>query len=282
MTLEVSNISVSLGGFEILKDIAISVPEAGMTGLIGPNGAGKSTLFSVISGFLKQSAGRIQFGGRDLDGTGAAVRARAGMVRTFQVPREFRHMTVRENLYAAAPDQPGEHLINLLIRSAKVNLREREVRQQGEEVLDFLKLRKVADVPSGQLSGGQKKLLELGRVLMLKPKMILLDEPFAGVNAVLIAEIVDRIRELHAGGVGFLIIEHDLEAISETLDAGSAGIVVVVDPGEADEVEQLLANASKVTRKEIAVDQEIRDDGDAKTATRGERPERNAAGRRCR
>jgi len=146
------------------------------------------------------------------------VRARAGMVRTFQVPREFRHMTVRENLYAAAPDQPGEHLINLLIRSAKVNLREREVRQQGEEVLDFLKLRKVADVPSGQLSGGQKKLLELGRVLMLKPKMILLDEPFAGVNAVLIAEIVDRIRELHAGGVGFLIIEHDLEAISDLVD----------------------------------------------------------------
>ena len=218
MTLEVSNISVSLGGFEILKDIAISVPEAGMTGLIGPNGAGKSTLFSVISGFLKQSAGRIQFGGRDLDGTGAAVRARAGMVRTFQVPREFRHMTVRENLYAAAPDQPGEHLINLLIRSAKVKLREREVRQQGEEVLDFLKLRKVADVPSGQLSGGQKKLLELGRVLMLKPKMILLDEPFAGVNAVLITEIVDRIRELHAGGVGFLIIEHDLEAISDLVD----------------------------------------------------------------
>ncbi len=218
MTLEVGNISASLGGVEILKDIAFSVPEDGITGLIGPNGAGKSTLFSVISGFLTQSSGHIQLGGRTLDRTGAAERARAGMVRTFQVPREFRHMTVRENLYVAAPDQPGEHLINLLIRRARALEREREIREQAEDVLDFLKLSKVADVPSGRLSGGQKKLLELGRVMMLKPRIILLDEPFAGVNAVLIAEIVDRIRELHGQGIGFLIIEHDLGALSDLVD----------------------------------------------------------------
>jgi branched-chain amino acid transport system ATP-binding protein len=218
MTLDISHISASLGGVEILRDIAFSVPEDGMTGLIGPNGAGKSTLFSVISGFLSQSSGHIRLGGRSLDRTGAVERARAGMVRTFQVPREFRHLTVRENLYAAAPDQPGEHLINLLLRRAKVQSREHDVRAQAEGVLDFLKLSKVADVPSGQLSGGQKKLLELGRVMMLQPRIILLDEPFAGVNAVLIGEIMARIRDLHRGGVGFLIIEHDLEALSGLID----------------------------------------------------------------
>jgi branched-chain amino acid transport system ATP-binding protein len=153
-----------------------------------------------------------------LDGTGAAQRARSGMARTFQVPREFRHLTVRENLYAAAPDQPGEHLVSLLIRRASVLKRERAIHEQAEGVLEFLKLNTVADLPSGQLSGGQKKLLELGRVMMIEPRLILLDEPFAGINALLIAQIVDRIRALHARGIGFLIIEHDLEALSDMVD----------------------------------------------------------------
>lgn len=218
MTLEIRDVSASLGGMEILKDISLSIPEDGLTGLIGPNGAGKSTLFSVVSGFLRQSSGGILLGGRQLNDASPAERARAGMVRTFQVPREFRHLTVRENLYAAAPDQPGEHLVNLLLRRARVYEREREIREQAETVLDFLKLQAVADVPSGKLSGGQKKLLELGRVMMLGPKIVLLDEPFAGVNAVLIAEIVDRIRELHRQGIGFLIIEHDLDLLSDLVD----------------------------------------------------------------
>lgn len=214
MTLQIQNISVSLGGAQILKDVTMHVPADGLTGLIGPNGAGKSTLFSVISGFLTPSAGAVSFDGRDVSSTGAAERARTGMVRTFQVPREFRHLTVRENLYAAAPNQPGEHLINLALRPGRVRAREAEIRAQAEEVLDFLRLRPVADTPSGQLSGGQKKLLELGRIMMLDPKMILLDEPFAGVNAVLIEVIIERIRELHGRGIGFLVIEHDLDALS--------------------------------------------------------------------
>lgn len=213
MTLQIQNISVSLGGAEILKDVTMHVPADGLTGLIGPNGAGKSTLFSVISGFLRPSAGAVQFDGRDVSSTGAAERARTGMVRTFQVPREFRHLTVRENLYAAAPNQPGEHLINLALRPGRVRAREADIRTQAEAVLEFLRLRPVADTPSGQLSGGQKKLLELGRVMMLDPKLILLDEPFAGVNALLIEAIIDRIRELHARGIGFFVIEHDLDAL---------------------------------------------------------------------
>lgn len=218
MTLEISDISITLGGAEILKNVTLDVSGNAMTGLIGPNGAGKSTLFAVISGFLTATAGSIRFDGRSLDGKGPAERARSGMVRTFQVPREFRHMTVRENFYVAAPNQPGEHLVNLAFQRGKVNAREKEIREQAEDLIDFLKLRRVADVPSGQLSGGQKKLLELGRVLMLKPKMILLDEPFAGVNAVLIGEIVERIRELHAKGIGFFIIEHDLDSLSDLVE----------------------------------------------------------------
>lgn len=218
MTLEIRNICASLGGMKILKDVALSVPLQGLTGLIGPNGAGKSTLFSVISGFLAPTAGHIELGGRRLDSSGPVARARSGMVRTFQVPREFRHLTVRENLFVAAPDQPGEHLANLFFRRKSVVEREAAIRAQAEEIIDFLRLRNVAQTPAGKLSGGQKKLLELGRVLMLKPRMILLDEPFAGVNAVLIAEIVDRIRELHGRGLGFLIIEHDLDALSDLVD----------------------------------------------------------------
>ena len=227
MSLDITNISASLGGVEILNGITIRVPEYGITGLIGPNGAGKSTLFAVISGFLPQTTGDICVNGCSLASLGPAERARSGMVRTFQIPREFRHMTVRENLYAAAPDQPGEHLINLFVRRAAVLAREREVREEAEAVLEFLRLDRVADTPAGQLSGGQKKLLELGRVMMLRPRLVLLDEPFAGVNAVLIAEITDRIRELHGQGIGFFIIEHDLEALSglvsemHVLDRGS-------------------------------------------------------------
>jgi branched-chain amino acid transport system ATP-binding protein len=213
MSLDIIDISASLGGMEILKGITLRVPEDGITGLIGPNGAGKSTLFAVISGFLAPTAGEIRFDNRGLEG-GPAERARSGMVRTFQVPREFRHMTVRENLYVAAPDQPGEHLVNLLMRRGAVQARERKVREEAEAVVEFLRLGPVADTPAGHLSGGQKKLLELGRVMMLRPRLVLLDEPFAGVNAVLITEIMNRIRELHRRGVGFLIIEHDLDALS--------------------------------------------------------------------
>ena len=214
MSLDIIDISASLGGVEILTGITLRVPKDGITGLIGPNGAGKSTLFAVISGFLAQTAGEIRFDGRGLEGNGPAERARFGMVRTFQVPREFRHMTVRENLYVAAPDQPGEYLINLFVRHGAVQARESKVREEAEAVVEFLRLGPVADTPAGHLSGGQKKLLELGRVMMVRPRLVLLDEPFAGVNAVLIAEIMDRIRELHGRGVGFLIIEHDLDALS--------------------------------------------------------------------
>ena len=245
MSLDIIDISASLGGMEILKGITLRVPEDGITGLIGPNGAGKSTLFAVISGFLAPTAGEIRFDNRGLEG-GPAERARSGMVRTFQVPREFRHMTVRENLYVAAPDQPGEHLVNLLMRRGAVQVRERKVREEAEAVVEFLRLGPVADTPAGHLSGGQKKLLELGRVMMLRPRLVLLDEPFAGVNAVLITEIMNRIRELHRRGVGFLIIEHDLDALSglvSEMHVLDRGCLLASGPPDAVLAEPLVRDA---------------------------------------
>ena len=214
MILEARDIVFAFGGFRVLDGVSLAVPEGSITGLIGPNGAGKSTYFAVASGFELPHSGTIRFGGDDVTRAGPVARARLGLGRTFQVPREFRHLTVRENMLAAAPDQAGEGLFDLYFRPGKVAAEERALREKVDGILAFLNLARVADTPSGQLSGGQKKLLELGRVLMLEPKLILLDEPFAGVNPVLIEEISGRIRALNEQGTAFLIIEHNLKALS--------------------------------------------------------------------
>ena len=214
MTLRLSNLTKAYGGQVVVDHVGFSMPVTGLVGLIGPNGAGKSTLFSLITGFLDGGEGEVWLGNRALHGQPPFERARAGMVRTFQVPREYIHLTVRENLMAAAPVQAGETLTGLFFRPAQVAREEAEIGAKVDETLVFLKLDRVADVPAGKLSGGQKKLLELGRALMTGAKLILLDEPFSGVNPVLIEELSARIRDLNARGVGFLIIEHDLGALS--------------------------------------------------------------------
>jgi branched-chain amino acid transport system ATP-binding protein len=214
MSLTVQHVSKAFGGFRALDDVSLDVGVGTLFGVIGPNGAGKSTLFAVISGFQSSDAGTVMLDGRDITALAPDKRARAGMVRTFQVPREFRHLTVRENLMVAAPGQTGENLVSLFARPGQIRIEEQHNAERVDETLKFLRLVEVADVPSGSLSGGQKKLLELGRALMVSPKLILLDEPFAGVNPVLIEAIAERIRELNARGIGFLIIEHDLAALT--------------------------------------------------------------------
>ncbi len=214
MTFQAVDICKAFDGFEVLRNVSISMPLDGLVGLIGPNGAGKSTLFSVISGFMPPSSGHVTFNGMSMDGMSASARARQGMVRTFQVPKEFSHLTVRENLMAAAPGQAGESLSGLFLRPGLIRQQEKALKARADEVIAFLRLDRVAESSAGLLSGGQKKLLELGRALMVEPRLILLDEPFAGVNPVLIAEIMERIRELNGRGIGFFIIEHDLEALT--------------------------------------------------------------------
>ena len=214
MSLTVQHVSKTFGGFRALDDVSLDVRSGELFGIIGPNGAGKSTLFAVISGFQPSDSGQILLDGHDISKVAPHRRARAGMVRTFQVPREFRHLTARENLMVATPDQIGENLISLFAKPAQVRIEETRNAEGVAEILAFLRLVDVADVPSGSLSGGQKKLLELGRALMVSPKLILLDEPFAGVNPVLIEAIAERIRELNARGIGFIIIEHNLAALT--------------------------------------------------------------------
>ncbi len=226
MTLDLRHLTLTYGDFRVLDELSLEVPTNKIVGLIGPNGAGKSTLFSVVSGFIKQVRGEIRFNGQLLDPLAAFERARLGLCRTFQVPREFRHLSVTENMLAAPNAQAGESLWTLLVRPGKVRAEEAELKERAMKWLRFLKLEAVSDQPAGSLSGGQKKLLELGRILMLEPRCVLLDEPYAGVNPVLIEQISDRIHELHSQGIGFVIVEHNLHMLAKL-----ASSMVVLDRG---------------------------------------------------
>lgn len=218
MPIRIQGIELAYGDFKVLNGVDAEMSMTGLHGMIGPNGAGKSTLFSVLSGFLPQTAGSIDFDGVAFDRLNPVKRARHGFGRTFQIPREFTHLSVRENLMVGPRDQPGESLWRLVLTPGVVKAAEQETRERADAMLDFLNLRRVADNAAGGLSGGQKKLLELGRLLMSKPKFIILDEPYAGVNPVLIEEISLRIKELNQQGIGFLIIEHNLEALNRLVD----------------------------------------------------------------
>ena len=226
MSLAVQHLHKSFGGFRVVDDVTFEAAADAITGLIGPNGAGKSTLFAVISGYQRADSGGVSFEAEPIGALPPDARARRGIARTFQVPRPFGHLAVRENLMAAGPHQPGERVLNLLFRPASVRRRERELHTKADALLAFLGLERLSAAPASSLSGGQQKLLELGRALMTEPRYILLDEPFAGVNAVLIEQIAERIRILAAGGTGFLIVEHNLPAL-----AALASRLLVMDRG---------------------------------------------------
>jgi branched-chain amino acid transport system ATP-binding protein len=245
MILAVDSLTKVYDGLKVVDGVSFTVPARDLVGMIGPNGAGKSTLFSIITGFLSADAGTVRLDETRINGRSAASRAKAGMVRTFQVPREFAHLTVTENLLAAAPSQCGERLFDLFFRPSRVREEERQLTEEAARLMTFLHLDGVASVPAGRLSGGQKKLLELGRALMTGAKLILLDEPFAGVNPVLIEDISQRIRELNAKGIGFLIIEHDLGALTRLV-----GTLHVMDRG------RLIASGSAA---DVLADRNVRD-----------------------
>lgn len=213
--LVIEGVTKTFGGLQVLDHVTMTVEAGTLAGLIGPNGAGKSTLFAVVSGYQPADGGTVSFDGRDLAGYAVEARARAGIGRTFQIPRPFGHLTVRQNLAAAAPNQDGERLVNVFLRPRRVCVREQEVVARVEETIGFLRLEAVADTPAMKLSGGQKKLLELGRALMTEPRFLLLDEPFAGVNPRLIEDLAGRIAELNARDIGCLVVEHNIQALSK-------------------------------------------------------------------
>jgi branched-chain amino acid transport system ATP-binding protein len=212
--LEVIGLSRRFGGARAVDDVSLRVEAGSITGLIGPNGAGKTTLFNLIAGSLAPSSGRIVLAGQDIGGAPAHTRLAAGLARTFQIPRPFGAMTVLENVMLAATDQQGEAPFANWFSPFIVARQERLHADSARDILSFLALEHLSDARAATLSGGQRKLLELARVLMARPRIILLDEPAAGVNPSLLETIIDRIAALHARGTTFLIVEHNLDLIA--------------------------------------------------------------------
>lgn len=211
--LTVENLAKEFDGLTAVNDLNFTVEPNTISGLIGPNGAGKTTTFNMIAGHLKPSSGKIYFDGKEITNLRPHQTFQLGIVRTFQIPRPFSGMTVLENLTMVPRNQIGEKIWNNWLRNNAVAREEQQIREKANGLLEFLNLSDLQNDYSGNLSGGQLKLLELGRALMSDPKVILLDEPAAGVNPTLLEEIIDRIRDIHSQGVTFLIIEHNMELV---------------------------------------------------------------------
>jgi branched-chain amino acid transport system ATP-binding protein len=211
--LEVSEVTRQFGGHRAVDRVSFRLRPGTITGLIGPNGAGKTTMFNLIAGALRPTYGRIALEGRRLDRLPPHRVLACGVARTFQVPRPFPSITVLENVMVAGQGQLGERFWTNWLRPGSVGVEERAVRDRALALLEFVGLAHHAGEPARVLSGGERKLLELARALMTEPRVILLDEPAAGVNPKLLSTIVERIRTLNRQGVTFLIIEHNMEVV---------------------------------------------------------------------
>ncbi|MUV57869.1 amino acid/amide ABC transporter ATP-binding protein 1, HAAT family [Halogeometricum rufum] len=218
--LQVDGLRKTFGGITAVDDATFQVENGTLTGLIGPNGAGKSTTFNLITGMIKPDAGTVTFNGDDITGMEPHAIANQGLVRTFQIARELEDMTVLENMMLAPKNQRGEKLW----RSVTPGVRNGVIEQEEElldrvwEVLEFFEIDHIAEEYAGNLSGGQRKLLEMARALLTDPDMLLLDEPFAGVNPSLEKRLLTHIHELREQGYTFLLVEHDMDLIMENCE----------------------------------------------------------------
>jgi neutral amino acid transport system ATP-binding protein len=230
--LEAEGVVKRFGGLRAVDGATMDVREGSITALIGPNGAGKTTFFNVLTGFYRGDAGNVAFSGRSIFRRPPYAIARLGMVRTFQITKALSRMPVIDNMMLAARDQPGERLANVVFRPAAARRREREVREQAMDLLEVFNLAELADEYAGTLSGGQRKLLELSRALMTKPRLLLLDEPMAGINPTLGRRLLEHMQALRREqGVTFLFIEHDMEVVMNHSDR-----VIVMAEGEPHQV----------------------------------------------
>lgn len=217
--LSVQCVDKSFGGIRAVNGCSIKVEEGTIVGVIGPNGAGKTTLFNVISGFEKPDNGSIIFKGENIENLTSFMISRKGLVRTFQITKTLTRLTVEENMMLAPQFQHGERIWNVWLRHKEVKRQEAENRDKVISLLEFFDLLPLKDEYAGALSGGQKKLLEMARALMAEPKMLLLDEPFSGVNPTLARKLLKHIKELRDNdGMTFLIIEHDMPMIMQLSD----------------------------------------------------------------
>ncbi|MDR5907653.1 ABC transporter ATP-binding protein [Franzmannia qiaohouensis] len=217
--IDVKHVNKAFGGLTVIDDCSISVERGSITGLIGPNGAGKSTLFNIIAGALPLDSGQVLLDGEDITNLPANQLFHKGLLRTFQIAHEFSQLTALENLMMVPPKQLGESLYSAWFKPGQVRAQETEVRQRALEVIDFIGLSHVRNELAGNLSGGQKKLLELGRTMMTDARVVLLDEIAAGVNRTLLGELITNIERLNREmGYTFLVIEHDMDMIARLCD----------------------------------------------------------------
>ncbi len=218
MPLDIEDVSKHFGGVKAVDGCTLQVRDQSITGLIGSNGAGKSTLFALVAGLLRPDGGTIGYGGHQLEGLPAYRVVRHGVVKTFQIPRGFENITVLENLMLAAQGHLGEALWWVFLRPGDVAAKEREIEEKALRILELLEIPHLASEFAKNLSGGQKKLLELGRALMTDPSLLLLDEPVAGVNRVLAEKLLDKIEELRQSGMTIFLIEHDMDVVMNRCD----------------------------------------------------------------
>ena len=213
--LKASELSKAFGGHRVLQGLSLALMRGAITGLVGPNGAGKTTAFNCLAGALKPDAGRVELDGHDITGMPPDRVFAAGMARTFQIPRPFAAMSVLENVMLAPRGQLGERPWANWLAPAKVAAQEQRTRAAARHWLDFVGLSALEHEPARVLSGGQRKLLELARVMVGEPQLVLLDEPAAGVNPALLQTITQKIVALNQGGTSFLIIEHNMELVAQ-------------------------------------------------------------------
>ncbi len=216
--LAASGLIKSFGGLVAVDEVSIDVAKGSITGLIGPNGAGKTTLFNLLANFIHADRGRVLFDGEPIHQLQSHQIAQQGMIRTFQVARVLSRLSVLENMLLATQHQTGENFWLTWFKQKQIAAEEREQRDRAMTILESIGLVHMAHEYAGALSGGQRKLLEMGRALMSQPKLILLDEPAAGVNPTLINQICDRILAWNRGGLTFLIIEHNMDVIMSLCD----------------------------------------------------------------
>jgi len=238
--LQIDNLSKYFGGLAAVSDCSLKIKKGSITGIIGPNGSGKTTLFNLIAGNLKPSSGKVIFNQENITGTPSYELFSKGILRTFQIAHEFTNLTVLENLMMVPGNQSGENLINALLKKKLVNSEEDILRKKAYEVIEFLNLKHLANELAGNLSGGQKKLLELGRTMMVDAKLVLLDEVGAGVNRTLLKDLGTAIKRLNKEkGYTFCMIEHDMDFISRMCNpviVMSEGSVLF--EGNSDEVKK--------------------------------------------
>ncbi|MDB4118958.1 ABC transporter ATP-binding protein [Candidatus Pelagibacter sp.] len=217
--LQIENLSKYFGGLAAVSDCSLKIKKGSITGIIGPNGSGKTTLFNLIAGNLKSSEGKVLFNDEDVTDVPSYKLFSKGILRTFQIAHEFTNLSVLENLMMVPADQSGEKLMTALLKPSLVRTEELAIKQKAQDVVDFLNLTHLSNELAGNLSGGQKKLLELGRTMMVDAKLVLLDEVGAGVNRTLLKDLGTAILKLNKEqGYTFCMIEHDMEFISRLCD----------------------------------------------------------------